>query len=88
MPIDILEKIGENDVGRKNSFIAKCLTLQKQNLKWKDHFNTEESIDSDSVCSVFLYSSDKIKLNRILDDRVEQMILKPSFFEEIIDFAK
>jgi hypothetical protein len=37
---------------------------------------------------VYLYSSDKMKLNRIIDDRVEDMVLNPQFLPEIVEFAK
>jgi len=35
----------------------------------------------------FYFFGNKAKINQVLDLRVEDMVLNPSFFREIIDFA-
>ena len=87
MPPQVLHKIEFNDELRKNLLLTNCLTLQKQGLKWVD-FHEEEPLNMERVCPVYLYSSDKMSLNRQIDNRVEDMILNPDFLPEIIDFAK
>lgn len=54
---------------------------------WSD-FHQDEEIDLERVCPVYLYSSNKVKLNRKIDERVEDMVMNPIFLPEIIEFAK
>ena len=87
MPSKIMRNLSFNDDLRRNLLLTNCLTLEKQGMMWSD-FHDHDQIDYDKVCPVYLYSSDKMKLNRIIDDRVEDMVLNPQFLPEIVEFAK
>ena len=87
MPRDILNNLSFKDDLRRNLLLTNCLTLEKQGMMWSD-FHEHEQMDYDRICPVYLYSSDKIKLNRIIDERVEDMVLNPQFLPEIVEFAK
>ena len=43
---------------------------------------------NDDFKGIFLYSSNKLELNRLIDTRVDSMVLNPQFFHEVVDFLK